>query len=197
VVAVTVSFEVAFLTPFRVAAGRAADGADSVVDRQALLPASSLKGVMLSAARDLLLLPDQLVGEVYGHRGWQASPWSWSDGRADRDDVRVRARIQIDGDTGAVVDGALAVAEEVLAHRATFTVRQSGHVLPNRRAVHVAVLTASGRAVTALGGDRRRGLGWVSVTPTDPPWTECSATDLVDLLETEAARCAAITGGSR
>jgi CRISPR/Cas system CMR subunit Cmr4 (Cas7 group RAMP superfamily) len=188
VVAVTVTFEVCFHTPFRVAAGHAADGADTVVDRQALLPASSLKGVMLSAARDLLGLPERLVAEVYGSRRLQQpSSWSWSDGRLDQQDVRTRARIQLSDQTGTVTDGALAVAEEVLAGRATFMVRRSGPVPETRRPVHLAVLLASGRAVTALGGDRRRGLGWVSVTPLDPPWTATSAEHLVTLLQAEAS----------
>jgi hypothetical protein len=32
---------------------------------------------------------------------------------------------------------------------------------------HVVVLEATARTVTGLGGDRRRGLGWVTVTRTD------------------------------
>jgi hypothetical protein len=44
---VAVRFEIAFHTPFRVSSGRPGDGSDTTVDRAALLPASSLKGVML------------------------------------------------------------------------------------------------------------------------------------------------------
>jgi hypothetical protein len=33
-------------------------------------------------------------------------------------------------------------------------------------------LLAAARAVTAIGGDRRRGSGWVTVTPVEPPWSD-------------------------
>lgn len=171
-------FAICFHTPFRVAAGRAGDGADTTVDRDTPLPASSLKGVMRSAARDLLRLDKRWVDTVYGE-SWRASPWSWSDadpviaipeGGHGPAPVRVRARIQISQDTGTVIDGALAIAEEVLAHQARFTVTRAGWIPPHLRTAHETVLVASARAVTALGGDRRRGLGWVSIIPTDPPW---------------------------
>lgn len=188
----TLIFEINFHGPFRVATGRAGDGTDSVVDREMPLPASSIKGVMRSAARDLLHLPDSLVGAVYGS-AWQPSPWSWSDATltraagggaagADPARVRARARIQIADDTHTVVDGALVIAEEVLADRATFTVRRNSAVPEDQLPRHQAVLVASARAVTALGGDRRRGLGWVSVTPLRPAWTDATARDLVELL---------------
>lgn len=198
----TLTFEISFHGPFRVATGRAGDGADSVIDREAPLPASSIKGVMRSAARDLLNLPPHLVEAVFG-AAWQPSPWSWSDaaftgggdatlsdGDGDGDGgagaeplrIRARARIQISEATHTVVDGALAVGEEILAHRAIFTVRRSGPVPADDLPRYEAVLTAAARAVTALGGDRRRGLGWVSITPLHPAWTAASADHLVDLL---------------
>lgn len=165
-------FQIAFHTPFRVATGRAGEGSDTTVDRQSPLPASSLKGVMRSAARDVLQVAPGWVDAVYG-AAWQPSPWSWSDATPQADtpaQVRVRARIQIAADTATVVDGALAIAEEVYAPRAEFTVNQAGWIDPDEVAAHNAILVASARAVTAVGGDRRRGLGWVSITPTDPPW---------------------------
>ncbi|WFE38078.1 RAMP superfamily CRISPR-associated protein [Micromonospora sp. WMMD998] len=196
----TLTFEITFHGPFRVATGRAGDGTDSVIDRDVPLPASSIKGVMRSAARDLLTLPPHLVEAVFG-TAWQPSPWSWSDatltgdrraGNADPGDeggdgveqlrVRTRARIQISEATHTVVDGALAVGEEILARRAVFTVRRNGPITAADLPRHEAVLTAAARAVTALGGDRRRGLGWVSITPLHPAWTAASADHLTDLL---------------
>ncbi|BCB74574.1 hypothetical protein GCM10022251_82240 [Phytohabitans flavus] len=165
-------FQIAFHTPFRVATGRAGEGADATVDRQNPLPASSLKGVMRSAARDVLQVAPDWVDAVYG-TAWQPSAWSWSDAAPQTDtppQVKVRARIQIAPDTGTVVEGALAIAEEVHTPLAQFTVSRVGWVNPDLVAAHEAVLIASARAVTAVGGDRRRGLGWVSITPTDPPW---------------------------
>ncbi|GLI00905.1 RAMP superfamily CRISPR-associated protein [Phytohabitans aurantiacus] len=165
-------FQIAFHTPFRVATGRAGEGSDTTVDRQTPLPASSLKGVMRSAARDVLRLAPGWVDAVYG-TAWQESPWSWSDATPQAGtpaQVRVRARIQIAQDTATVVDGALAIAEEFHAAGAEFTITRSGWLEPDLVAAHEAVLVASARAVTAVGGVRRRGLGWVSITPSDPPW---------------------------
>ncbi|MFD0746644.1 RAMP superfamily CRISPR-associated protein [Phytohabitans flavus] len=99
-------FQIAFHTPFRVATGRAGEGADATVDRQNPLPASSLKGVMRSAARDVLQVAPDWVDAVYG-TAWQPSAWSWSDAAPQTDtppQVKVRARIQIAPDTGTVAE---------------------------------------------------------------------------------------------
>jgi CRISPR/Cas system CMR subunit Cmr4 (Cas7 group RAMP superfamily) len=183
---VAVKFEIKFLTPYRVASGRAGDGADATVDRSVPLPASSLKGVMRSAARDLLELSPTLVKEVFG-TGWSPSPWSWSDACPANDspdplDIRLRARIQIDADTGTVRDGALAVAEEIHSPDLVFTVTRTGWIEGGPEARQRQILLASARAVTSLGGDRRRGLGWVAVTPVDPPWATVDVDDLVAAL---------------
>jgi CRISPR/Cas system CSM-associated protein Csm3 (group 7 of RAMP superfamily) len=195
-------FTIEFRTPFRVATGRSGEGADSTVDSTAMLPASSLKGIMRSAARDLLRLDQRWVDLVYG-TAWSPSPWAWSDatvesrsavapgadvepGAAERSaaspaPTRMRARIQITAETSTVTRGALAIAEEVLAHQATFTVTRVGWIKAHRDR-HEQILIASTRAVTALGGDRRRGLGWVSITPLEPPWDPGGADELVTSL---------------
>src|SRR5271156_3644703 len=115
-------FEIVFHTPFRVSSGRAGDGSDTTVDRAALLPASSLKGLMLAAARDLLKFPRPQVNAVFG-TARQPSPWGWSDATMTEEaSIRPRARIQIDPRSGTVVQGALLVADEVLAAQAEFSV---------------------------------------------------------------------------
>jgi CRISPR/Cas system CMR subunit Cmr4 (Cas7 group RAMP superfamily) len=164
-------FEIVFHTPFRVASGHAGDGSDTTVDGAALLPASSLKGVMLSAARDLMRFPQHWVDAVFGGKQWRESPWGWSDARVDGLDVRPRTRIRIEPDTGTVARGALLIADEVLAERAEFSIERTGWIRPQDEAAHETVLLAAARAVTALGGDRRRGLGWVTVTPVEPQWS--------------------------
>jgi CRISPR/Cas system CMR subunit Cmr4 (Cas7 group RAMP superfamily) len=170
---VAVKFTIVFHTPFRVATGRAGDGSDSVVDPTMPLPASSLKGVMRAAARDLLGVSEQWVKLVYGWSQLQ-SPWSWSDAVLTAGNgqplVRPRARIQIDPDTGTVAKGALGIADEVLAKTAEFRVDRAGYLTAEHREHHQTILVASARAVTGLGGSRRRGLGWVSIVPLDPPW---------------------------
>ena len=165
-------FEITFHTPFRVASGHAGDGSDSTVDHAALLPASSLKGVMLSAARDLLKFPPSRVGAVFG-TPWQESPWGWSDAvLAAGASIRPRTRIRIEPETSTVVKGALLVADEVLAAHAEFSIERIGWIEPGDEGRAQTILLAAARAVTAIGGDRRRGSGWVTVTPVEPPWSD-------------------------
>lgn len=165
-------FEIVFHTPFRVASGQAGDGSDTTVDRAALLPASSLKGVMLSAARDLLKFPRSQVEAVFGTE-WHESPWGWSDAAMTEEaSIRPRTRVRIDPGTGTVARGALLVADEVLAARAEFSVDRIGWVKAGEEGTHETVLLAAARSVTAVGGDRRRGSGWVTVMPVEPQWSD-------------------------
>lgn len=142
------------------------------MDRAALLPASSLKGLMLSAARDLLKFHQSHVDAVFG-AAWQPSPWGWSDAAMTEEaTIRPRTRIRIDPATGTVVHGALLVADEVLAGRAEFSIDRTGWIEPAQVGLHEPILLAAARSVTAVGGDRRRGSGWVTVTPVEPPWSQ-------------------------
>ncbi len=180
-------FEIVFHTPFRVASGHARDGSDTTVDHAALLPASSLKGVMLSASRDLMRFPRPWLDAVFGGPAWRESPWGWSDATLpDGTDVRPRTRIRIEPETGTVVPGALLVADEVLAARAEFSIDRTGWIEPGEERTHETILLAAARAVTAVGGDRRRGLGWVTVTPVEPQWSDAhlrAATRLVGAID--------------
>jgi CRISPR/Cas system CSM-associated protein Csm3 (group 7 of RAMP superfamily) len=169
---VAVRFEIEFHTPFRVSSGQAGEGSDAAVDRAALLPGSSLKGVMRSAARDLLRFPGPLVEAVFGAPG-RESPWGWSDAALAGDPViRPRTRIQIGDGTGTVIPGALLVADEVLAVKAEFSVERTGWIAPAERPAQETVVLAAARAVTAVGANRRRGIGWVTVTPVEPAWRD-------------------------
>ena len=194
-------FEITFHTPFRIGSGHAGDGSDTTVDQRALLPASSLKGLMRSAARDLLGLPSRWIEQVFG-TGWQPSPWSWSDAmiiaHADGEEppVRARARIRIDPATSTAEAGALLIADEVLAARAEFTVEQSGWIDPALAESHRVVLLAAARAMTAAGGDRRRGLGWVSVTPAEPDWSSEHLDAVITLMEAGDPADAAVPSAS-
>lgn len=165
-------FEIEFHAPFRISSGHAGGGSDATVDRAVLLPASSLKGVMLAAARDLLCFPRVQVEAVFG-TAEQESPWGWSDAvLAGEPVIRPRTRIQIDPRTGTVIPGALQVADEVLASRAEFSVDRTGWIVSGQQAAQETILLAAARAVTAVGGDRRRGIGWVTVIPVEPRWSE-------------------------
>jgi CRISPR/Cas system CMR subunit Cmr4 (Cas7 group RAMP superfamily) len=165
-------FEIVFHTPFRVSSGQAGDGSDTTVDLAALLPASSLKGVMLSAARDLMKFPRSRVDAVFGTK-WQESPWGWSDAvLSGGASIRPRTRIRIEAETSTVAKGALLIADEVLAARAEFSIERIGWIKPGEESMHETILLAAARSVTAIGGDRRRGSGWVTVTPAEPRWSD-------------------------
>ena len=168
-------FEIAFHTPFRVASGRAGDGSDTTVDRAALLPASSLKGVMRSAARDLLKFPAALVEAVFGTARHPVALGLVGRPRAGRGrELPASGRgpaSRSSAETGTVAEGALLIADEVLAVRGEFTIDRTGWIKPGDEGTQETVLLAAARAVTAIGGDRRRGLGWVTITPVDPPWS--------------------------
>ena len=178
-------FEISFHTPFRVATGRARPGVDIAVDEQNALPGSSLKGVMRAAASSIFPGKADLVAEVFGTaRG--ASPWSWSRARFASLSRRPRARVAIDPTTFTAEEEALFVAEELWSARADFEVLQIGRVADER--LHGLVLRASAQAVHALGGDRRRGLGWVSIRCLDPALDAAEMDDIISLASGNVAR---------
>jgi CRISPR/Cas system CSM-associated protein Csm3 (group 7 of RAMP superfamily) len=164
------SFEVSFHGPFLVATGDASSGVDAAPDRSDLLPATTLKGVMRSSCEDLVEvmgLPADWVVEVFGGPA-APSPWSWSSAQVFGTELLPRARVRIDETTGTADDGSLQLAEEVWATAASFTVVRSGFVEATALPRHVALLSLAGAGVHGLGSDRRRGRGWVSVTPDRP-----------------------------
>ena len=169
---VAVRFEIVFHTPFRVSSGHAGDGSDTTVDRAALLPASSLKGVMLSAARDLLKFPRSQVEAVFG-TAWHESPWGWSDAvmteggqhpAAHPDPDRAGHRHRRQGRAAGRRRGPRRPAPSSASTRI-------GWVEAGQEGTHETILLAAARSVTAVGGDRRRGSGWVTVTPVEPQWS--------------------------
>jgi hypothetical protein len=97
---------------------------------------------------------------------------------------RSRTRIEIQPATGTVAKDMLAVAEElVISEVGTFTVRRLGFLpmaLETERR-HRAVLRVAAGLVSGAGGTRRRGLGWISVTPSNVDAVEQARKDL-DLL---------------
>lgn len=173
-------FSIAFHGPFRVGTGSAGGGLDDVIDRSDPLPATSLKGLMRAAAIDLLGAGG-LVDEVFGTPS-APSPWSWSGARLEGVTIRRRARVSLDPNTGTAREGALVFVEEVWAERGTFSVDRREPVPPDRISLHELVLACAGQTVTSLGGDRRRGWGWVTIE-ADPPVTPEHVTRLAALRE--------------
>lgn len=179
-------FEIAFHGPFATATGNPDRGADVTVgatglrgdavdargarpardvDLAELLPATRLKGLMRAIAEHTLAVPGGVVEAVFGSPAVD-SPWSWQ--AADLDDpwVLPRAQVALDPDAGTVVDGALLLAEEVWARGGRFRVLSHRPVAD--LATHELVLRSSAAGIHALGRSRRRGLGWVTVTPHPP-----------------------------
>lgn len=166
-------FMIIFHGPFRVAAGASSDGLDETYHAANPLPSSSLKGLMRAHAENVLDVSESMLEEVFGSRRTK-SPWWWSDATIASDPAspvpggrphRVRTRVRIEAGTFAAAEGAMHTAGEVWPASAEFEVRRRGPVPAGRIASHEAMLAGSARAITALGSDRRRGLGWVSIVP--------------------------------
>jgi CRISPR/Cas system CMR subunit Cmr4 (Cas7 group RAMP superfamily) len=153
------TYTVTFHGPFRVSTGQARTGVDAAVDPQALLPASSIKGIMRASAHRLI--PDDLVEAVFGAPG-APSPWAWTSGRFDeRPTIADRVRIALTD--GVATEGALLINEEVWARSCTFTIDQTHHLDDETRTLHRDVLDFAARSTHFLGADRRRGLGSVTI----------------------------------
>ena len=168
--------EIIFHGPFRISTGSTRDGVAATVDHHDPIPASSLKGLMRASAALLLPRQTDLVDEVFGHGGpsgrRHASPWHWGSATADHPVYEQRARLAIDPATGAGRPGYLFLGEEVWARSATFEITRHRPLDADILARHHAVLACAAAGVHALGSDRRRGLGWVTLRPTDPALDE-------------------------
>lgn len=168
-------FTVTFHSPFRVGATYARDGVAAPVDCEDPLPADHLKGVMRAAAGQLLGNRDHpAIGEVFGSPR-TPSPWSWSHATpADGWGPPMRRhRVKIDEEHHSAVKDHLVLAEQSWAPSARFTITRIGLVNPGGlpEATHIALLRCAAAGVHGLGAWRRRGLGWVGMTPEDAPVT--------------------------
>jgi hypothetical protein len=162
-------FTVTFHSPFRVGSAYARDGIDAALDRHDPLPPDHLKGLMRAAAKDLLGLPQEQVGEVFGSTRFP-SPWSWSSALPEEDwEFSHRHRVKIDRASRTALKDQLMLGEQAWAQRARFEVRQAGAVTAADAARHALILRCSASAVHGLGSARRRGLGWVGIVPDDGP----------------------------
>lgn len=168
-----IAMTIEFHGPFRVATGTATREAAISVDDQEPLPTESVKGVMRASAQQLLPHRANLIDEVFGSSGRRsASPWHWGSVHiAEPFHIESRTRIAIDPATRVADPGALARTEEVWAQQANFVIRQRLPLSEQQRFRHDVVLRAAASGVHSLGASRRRGFGWVSITP-DPPLDE-------------------------
>lgn len=144
--------------------------------------------------------------DTVGTSGYmRQSPWAWSDcipepppaaqaslssehfsGGTDNPRLLVRHRVRINEESGRPADGALFSVEEYGATSGRFTVRRfaGDHYLSDAQLCdHRHVLEAAARVMSAIGGDRRRGLGWVSVTAVEPTSEDVLAQRIARLRE--------------
>lgn len=171
-----IGFTVSFHGPFRVGAAYARDGIDAALDQDDPLPADHLKGVMRAAAINLLASDGQdqwAVAEVFGSPR-VPSPWSWSSATVDERagqtwTISRRHRVTIDPDTHSARKDHLVLGEQAWAPAARFQVARVGLPDAGRLAEeeHVLILRCAAAGVHGLGAWRRRGLGWVGISPDD------------------------------
>jgi len=181
VVPVNLDFHIRFHSPFRVATGTARAGVDSAVDPRALLPGSSLKGLMRAAATRLL--PEAVVNEVFGTPG-DAGPWVWNSAEFANTPI-IKDRVRIALEDGVAAEGSLLINDEVWVDTGSFLIEQVAHLSEEQRDQHVTVLEFAARSVHLLGADRRRGLGSVTITRTHPVDSATLAARILELRTTE------------
>jgi hypothetical protein len=182
-----IGFTITFHSPFRVGASYARDGVDAALDHDDPLPADHLKGVMRAAAAGLLGRDHQIVMQVFGTPR-TPSPWAWSSATPEAGtwDQGRRHRVTIGHQTHAAVKDRLVLGEHAWAPEARFEVTRAGELEPDAEPGHVLILRCAAAAVHGLGAWRRRGLGWVGITPEDGPVDEAEVARLLALAEARA-----------
>jgi CRISPR/Cas system CSM-associated protein Csm3 (group 7 of RAMP superfamily) len=193
------AFEVTFVTPY-------------AVGQEVKIPGSTIKGLMLDTARDLSIPWALIREVFGGHRIDIAeidsteedpasqksgptlpSPWAWSDMEFPDGEPNEtsRSRIRINKVTGVVTDGALVLSKEYHIqgiHKGSFSIERVGPVprlcppVSICEEKHLAILEATARAMTSLGGDRRRGLGWITVSRKDKQTTAAELAEAIEAL---------------
>jgi hypothetical protein len=170
------SFTITFHSPFRVGASSARDGVAAPVDMDDPLPADHLKGLMRAAAGQLLGdHKHPAIGQVFGEPRTPC-PWSWSHGVPESPesasqpwpDPERRHRVAIDDRTHSAKKDQLVLAEQLWVPAARFTISKVTAIDGDER-THQVLLRCAAAGVHALGAWRRRGLGWVGITPDDQP----------------------------
>lgn len=167
------SFTITFHSPFRVGASSARDGVSASIDHDDPLPADHLKGVMRAAAGQLLADHEHpAIGQVFGSPR-TPSPWSWSHATPETSWTIVRRhRVAIDEQTHSAKKDQLVLAEQAWTPTAGFTITKAAAIQGTlQESSHVALLRCAAAGVHGIGGWRRRGLGWVGITPYDAPVT--------------------------
>lgn len=184
-----ITFDMDFFGPFHVSTGVPSEGMDSPIDLTCPLPSTTLKGLMRAEAVERLGIKGRLVDEIFGRATTsstgdlqRSSPgaWQWSDATFARLTATPYARIAVD-EHGLTRQGFLAFGMHAWASGGTFTVEPKWLLDARTVAQHSVILRACAASVSTLGGDRRRGSGWVSITAG--PWTPADTLELRALME--------------
>jgi hypothetical protein len=172
-------FSLRLHTPFRVGSAYARDEVDAALDHNDPLPADHLKGVIRDAAAQLLAPDHPLVKVVFGSPE-APSPWAWTSASPEPAPdwtFTRRHRVTIGAGTHTAVKDHRSRRTAQLRPR--FEIHRVHPVWPTSPTSHgyteddhVTLLRAAASAVHGLGAWRRRGLGWIGITPDGGPVTE-------------------------
>lgn len=186
------TFEITFHGPFLVGGRPPGDGFDIRVDRDSLIPGSSIKGRMRAEAKYVLGVRKEMVEEIFGedknnkpkNRQYTPGKWFFSDvSFCDEPEIQSSNRVAMDPDkpdTGLTDEHHLMFYEQCWAQKGTYTIELLEPVAEEQLQKHIAVLQAAACSITNLGAMRRRGHGWVTICPLSP---ELNENELVNSIE--------------
>ena len=167
-------FKIKFFGPFLVGGQPAGDGFDIRADRTDPIPGTSIKGRLRAEASQILHVDEMLVKEIFGSKDQPSSWWfSGADFGDNSDDLQFKAanRVAMDAqrsDSGIPDEGQLVFFEQCWADEASFSIEQVADLNDEQLKKHQAVLLASAGSVNNFGAMRRRGHGWIAISPQEP-----------------------------
>ena len=162
----TLEFTMHFHAPVLRATGFAAEGYDASVDPSRPLAGEALKGLMRAAATHVLELPPSRVATAFEPQE-SGARWRW----VVREHLFVDPgsqtgtlhRVKIDPETHTAIPDHLLRARTARVKECRFAVNWLGKADAAGVEDSALLLKASAGAVHSVGGQRRRGLGWVGV----------------------------------
>lgn len=166
-------FKIKFFGPFLVGGQPAGDGFDIRADRTDPIPSTSIKGRLRAEASQVLHVDKALVNEIFGSEE-QPSSWWFSganfDGSSDLQ-FKTANRVAMDAeqpDAGIPDEGQLVFYEQCWAEEASFVIEPVADLDDEQIKKHQAVLLAAAGSVNNFGAMRRRGHGWIAISPEEP-----------------------------
>ena len=164
-------FKVKFRSPFLIGGVAPGDGFDLRGDHAVPFPSSSVKGRLRAEAKLVLSIDQEVIKEIFGiaeHGGM----WWFSDVEVKNPMFELANRVAMDPDnpdSGRSDEHQLVFFEHCWADEGEFDIEPLVPIDDAKRQQHEAVLQAAAMSVTNIGGMRRRGHGWVDITPEENP----------------------------